>query len=452
MRWAWVAIGVAAFALFAQRAEARVPSFVRMTGYTCNQCHMTWTPTPDFTLTGEKFRMNAYREPFVADKIEAGNEGAINGRRLVLGLQNYFTWHYRSNVISQSRAASDPSLPTPSASAISGNMFGSVAFDYTGPIGDHFGIWTEMYVDGAGGVGNVRGSITNAEYTMAWATNPGGPGNVLGVVWTNQELTNDFGFFPFRSGAPDHLNRVTPAIGRIQPQNRLAPYAFIGNRLLLEPLGIETGEDNTDYRRVNYEGGIGYAFGNTDYTQGWLLLWWAAGNDIVPMVSQNVYNWSTNAFVTRDAVQGIAALHNGASYNSSNTGDFYRFEPEIRLGAVDRGPHSVSASVVPYFTERERYDDGSTAINRGGGVGIRYCWERTLCAQPTYGWSSQNHFTDRFGVVHDIPHDPSYNLLLAYRVAMNAAFEFAVGNAQSLVLDQNYRNGWAWSLQWHFLF
>jgi len=35
---------------------------------------------------------------------------------------------------------------------------------------------------------------------------------------------------------------------------------------------------------------------------------------------------------------------------------------------------------------------------------------------------------------------------------MNAAFEFAIGNAQSLVLDQNYRNGWSWSFQWHFLF
>jgi hypothetical protein len=170
------------------------------------------------------------------------------------------------------------------------------------------------------------------------------------------------------------------------------------------------------------------------------------------MISQNVYNWGTNAFTTRDAVQGISALHNGTSYNSANTGDFYRFEPEIRLGAVDHGPHSIAWSIVPYFKERERYDDGSQANNSGGGVSLRYCWERTVCATPTYGWSTQYHFTDRFNNVHDIPIDGSYNLLVTYRIAMNAAFEFAVGNAQSLVLDQNYRNGWAWSFQWHFLF
>ena len=451
MRWLRVAGAVGALAVVAQVAQARVPSFVRMTGYTCNQCHMTWTPTPDFTFTGQKFRMNAYREPFIADKIEAGNEGALNGKRLVLGLQNYWTWHYRSNIVSQSKAASDPAVPSPAASAISGNMFGSVGIDYTGPIGEHFGLWTEYYVDGAGGVGNVRGSWTNAEYTMAWATNPGGPGNVLGFVWTNQELPNDMGFSPFRSGAPDHLSHITPAIGRIQPQNRLAHYGFIGNRFLYN-FGVQTGEDNTDYRRLDYEGGFGYAFGNTDYKQGWLLLWWAAGNDIVPMISQNVYSWTNNSFSTRDAVQGISALHGGTSYNAANTGDFYRFEPELRLGAVDHGPHSIAWSIVPYFTERERYNDGSEATNSGGGVSLRYCWERTICGTPTYGWSNKYNFTDRFGVVHNIPIDANYNLLVTYRVAMNAAFEFAVGNAQALVLDQNYRNGWAWSFQWHFLF
>jgi len=452
MRWLRVAGVIAALAVVAQVAQARVPSFVRMTGYTCNQCHMTWTPTPDFTFTGQKFRMNAYREPFVADKIEAGNEGAINGKRLVLGLQNYWTWHYRSNLLQQSKNASDPALPTPSASPISENPFSSVGMDYTGPIGEHFGIWTEYYVDAAGTVGNVRGDWTNAEYTVAFATNPGGPGNVIGVVWTNQELPNDLGFSPFRSTAPDHLSHITPAVGRIQPQVRLAQYGFIGNRFLYD-VGIQTGEDNTDYRRLDYEGGFGYAFGNTDYKQGWLLLWWAAGNDVVPMISQNVFQWSNHSFTVRDGVTGISALHaNGASYSSANTGDFYRIEPEIRLGAVDHGPWSISWSIVPFFAERERYDDGSIAINRGGGIAARFCWERTICWTPNYGWSNKYNFTDRFGVVHDIPIDANYGILVTYRVAMNAALEFQVNNAQSLVLDQNYRNGWAWGFQWHFLY
>jgi hypothetical protein len=286
---------------------------------------------------------------------------------------------------------------------------------------------------------------------MAWATNPGGPGNVLGVVWTNQELPNDMGFSPFRSGAPDHLSHITPAIGRIQPQNRLAQYGFIGNRFLYD-VGVQTGEDNTDYRRLDYEGGFGYAFGNTDYKQGWLLLWWAAGNDIVPMISQNVYSWTNNSFSTRDAVQGISALHGNVPYNASNTGDFYRIEPELRIGAVDHGSVSWSWSIVPYFAERERYNDGSMAKNTGGGASLRFCWERTICVTPTYGWSTKYNYTDVHGTLHNIPIDGSYNVLMTYRVAMNAAFEFSIGNAQTLILDQNYRNGWAWSFQWHFLF
>jgi len=452
MRWLRIAGVLGALAIVAQVAQARVPSFVRMTGYTCNQCHMTWTPTPDFTITGQKFRMNAYREPFVADKIEAGNEGAINGKRLVLGLQNYFTWHYRSNLLQQSKNASDPALPEPASSPISNTMFGTVAFDYCGPIGEHFGIWTEYYLDSAGGVGNVRGEITNAEYTVAYATNPGGPGNVIGIVWTNQELPNDMGFSPFRSGAPDHLSHITPAVGRIQPQNRIAQYGFINNRFLYD-VGLSTGEDNTDFTRVDYEGGFGYAVGNTDYKQMWLLFWYELGNDIVPMISQNVFVWANNAFTTRDAVTGISALHaGGASYNSSNTGDFHRFEPEIRVSAVDHGPWSWSWSIVPWFGERENYNDGSYATNSGGGASTRFCWERTICFTPTYGWSSEFNFIDRFGVTHDIPIDASYNVFLTYRVAMNAALEFQVGNAQSSVLDQNYRNGWSWSIAWQFLF
>ena len=65
-----------------------MPTFTRQTGLTCNQCHVSIGPTPDFTFTGKKFRLNGYRAPYVAEKIEAGEEGALNGKRLMMGIQN----------------------------------------------------------------------------------------------------------------------------------------------------------------------------------------------------------------------------------------------------------------------------------------------------------------------------------------------------------------------------
>jgi hypothetical protein len=83
MRWLRGAVVLAALGVgVAQVASARVPSYVRQTGLVCNQCHVTWTPTPDLTFTAVKFRMNGYRTPWVAEKIEAGQEGALGGRRL----------------------------------------------------------------------------------------------------------------------------------------------------------------------------------------------------------------------------------------------------------------------------------------------------------------------------------------------------------------------------------
>src|SRR5712691_2000642 len=126
MRWFRAGVALAALGVVAQVAQARTPAFVRQTGLACNQCHMTWTPTPDLTFTGIRFRLNGYRTPFVADKIEAGEEGALNGKRLVMGLQNYWNLHYRSNLFSQSKSSSDPSLPAPTADPVQTQPFSSV--------------------------------------------------------------------------------------------------------------------------------------------------------------------------------------------------------------------------------------------------------------------------------------------------------------------------------------
>src|SRR5213593_4172843 len=101
MRWLRVAVVLAALGVVAQVADARVPAFVRQTGLTCNQCHMSVTPAPDFTFTGMKFRLNGFRTPWVAEKVEAGTEGALNGQRLVLTLGSALSFHGRSILVQQ---------------------------------------------------------------------------------------------------------------------------------------------------------------------------------------------------------------------------------------------------------------------------------------------------------------------------------------------------------------
>lgn len=442
---------IAAAVVWATRAEA-VPSYVRQTGFSCNQCHVSWAPAPDFTMTGMKFRMNGYRDPFTADKIEAGQEGAINGKRLVLGLQNAWTFHYRSSLLQQSKAPSDPLQPAPNVSSISTNQFSSVGFDYAGPIGEHFGIWTEYYVDAAGSVGNVRGDMTNAEYTVAFATNPGGPGNIFGIVWTNQEVPNDMGFSPIRSGAPSSWFANLPRSGRILPNSRLAAYVFLADRLAFN-VGIMAGEDNTDYKTLAWGGLVGYAIKNTDDFMLWVSMPWKLGADLMPLVSNKVFvNSAPARYDYVDQVTGVSAFRSAnAPYGSANMGDGLRIDPEIRLGITDRGPHSILA-VASYAYERDTYDDGSKAVNQGWGVTARYYWERTLGLNVTFSQRTKWEFTDRFGVVHPAKSALNWSFGPTYRVAMNAALELTFNRTQALVLDRQFRTGYAWNLSWHFLF
>src|SRR2546425_9832337 len=115
MRSIRVAVALAALVMVARVADARVPAFVRQTGLTCNQCHMSWSNAPDFTFTGLKFRANGYRTPWVAEKVEAGEEGAANGQRLVLTPGSMVSWHSRSIIVAAGKRANDPPTADPTA-------------------------------------------------------------------------------------------------------------------------------------------------------------------------------------------------------------------------------------------------------------------------------------------------------------------------------------------------
>jgi len=444
----WLGVVTLAGAVVASSANATVPSYVRQTGLTCNQCHMTWTPNPDFTFTGEKFRLNGYRTPFVADKIEAGEEGALNGRRLLLGLHNYWTFHYRSNLLSQSKPSSDPALPEAEAEAVQSNPFNSVGLDYAGPIGEHWGIWTEYYFAANGGNSNVYNLVSNDEYDVRYVFNPGD--NIVGMLFSTQSFRSIAGFAPFSSGAASNMQRSGAGGNGHAPFAHIGTYALWNDRLLTA-IGVRGGDDNMDYQKMDYEALLGLAVGNTDANRLWVTFEITTGQDVVPMFTSLGLNHSTNAIVARDAVRGVSATRNGTPYTSAMTGDATRTLTEVRGGFIDKGPWSLSwAAGLGY--DNETYTDGAKGKSMGLGLAWRVFYDRTYGFNFTTNKRLKYELTDVNGILHKIPSDLGFSALFVYRPAMNFAWEFGFSNSQTLVLDQNWRNGWSWNLQWHFLY
>jgi hypothetical protein len=202
---------------------------------------------------------------------------------------------------------------------------------------------------------------------------------------------------------------------------------------------------------MNYEAIVGIALGNSDYNRLWLNFDVTAGNDVVPMVTSLGLNHSNNSITSRDAVRGVSATRGGQVYGSTMTGDALRTLTEIRGGFVDKGPHSISWAAA-FAYDDEKYSDGATGKSSGFGVRARYFYDRTWGFEGSVNKRTTFEFTDVNGVLHDIPSDMGWSARLIYRPAMNFAWELGWGNSQTLVLDQNWRNGWNWSLSWHFLY
>jgi len=428
MRWLRAAVVLAVLGVsVAQVASARVPLYVRQTGLVCNQCHVTWTPTPDLTFTGVKFRMNGYRTPWVAEKIEAGQEGALGGRRLLLGVTGYLSYHMRANLFQQAKAASDPVLTEPSASPVRSNPFSSLAWDYAGPIAENVGIWTEWYsTNDATGFGNQFGAIRNDEFDVRMAWNPGEGGNIVSVFINNQGQTSPF-FGAFGSGTPAGSQGQFIHTGIA---------GWLKDRVAVQ-LAVAPGVDNLDYKRMNYGAVLAAMPMNTDAM--WLIPTFSVlvGNDMVP---------------TAGGLPGVAALSKGGTgYTSASMGDATRTLLDVRWGFLDHGHWSFN-SATGFSWNKETYNDGAGSTMIGIGSTVRLWYDRTYGINAGINGRTKYDFTDASGVVHPVPSDLGYNVLLVYRQAMNFAWEFGFSNAQSLRLDQNWRNGWSWNLQWHFLY
>jgi hypothetical protein len=462
-------LAVLGTAALASSASA-VPSFTRQTGLTCNQCHVTFANVPDFTFTGKKFRLNGYRTPYVAEKIESGEEGALSGNRLTLGIQNIFSLRFRNTFLSQSKNAmvvgTDCSVvPTPSgceAGPVQTNPGSSISWFYVGAIGEHIGIWNEFYLDNSGGTGtgsNFRWEAFD-EYDVKFVLNPGYD-NIVGFGVSTQSLNSIAGFSPFNSGTPNHMQRG--GIGNAHtPYLNIATYALIKDRVLAV-LGVQPGEDNYNFSDgMNWQTVLGYAFGNSDHNQLWYVFQLKAGNDAIPIVSNPSLS-PTRVVTYNDAISGIRMTRSATpalqvAYNPTDTGDFVRTLQEVHYGFIDKGPHSLS-SAVGFSLSRETYEDGGEVEQTALGGRVRYMYDRTWGVEYALSKSLKFDWTDPDGTVHPVSNPLSNNataIQLYWRPAMNFAVGLSAGiNRNSgTILDDNreFRRGWSWSITYDFMF
>lgn len=471
-RWK-VAVGgaAAAFAALAFVSDAHaVPSFVRITGLTCNQCHVQFTPNPDFTWTGKKFRWNGMRTPWVQERVEAGQEGAITGRRLSLNFVNYFSMGFEQTLISQSRDAYAPGDPTPSTSPLEGNAVANLSTFYAGPIGDHIGVWNEIYWTAAGAEGNNPFRyVAWDELDLKLVWNPGG--NITGMSVYSEPLPTTFAF-QFSSGAPTHAWRGGTAQAHT-PRMGVNVYGFWKERLLTV-LAFEAGEDNTDWtgpdpvtgnneRRMNVMAMAAYAFKNRDDGELWAWGFVKFGNDVVPMLTNARVNRADRSFSYNTNVRGITGVggagsdldgdaSNGAdTYTSEHTGDTFRSQFNLEYGFIDRGKWSARSS-VGFSLNNESYTDGAKIVENGIGWTTRWNYDRTWEWQVGLTKRVKWEYTDAAGAAHDIPNDISVNLRFHRRLAMNFVAFLVAGNSQTSAVNANWNNGYSWEVGFDYYF
>jgi hypothetical protein len=435
MRRLMVALGIVALGaltLAPQKAEA-VPSFVRQTGMTCAQCHVMFgAPVPNFTFTGKKFRMNGYRVPFVTERIEAGQEGALGGKRLNISLFPYISLRYQSVFATQAKAPG-----AAAAGPISSNPTSRLAIFTGGPVGDYFGLWTEMYLtpDGSATGEWSLGLFSFDEYDFRYTRMKNN--NVFGLAFNNQGIAEVSGFGPWSPGG-SQLNRGGVNGWSHPNRGNFLAYAWLNDKLLITG-GASPGENNLDWKRLGYLGQVAYAIYNSDAKEAWVNVMIKAGNDGIPLATNTAptvnRTWNYTAGVT-----GVPAFLN------TQISKFTRITTELRYAFIDRGPHSMEVG-ASYNMNTDNYLTGDELKQNSAFARVRYVNNRTYGVDLTVGKQLTYQYNGA-----DIPNKMSYNSYFTFQPAMNMIIALSYGNTQALTVGAPALTGWNWALNVDYLF
>jgi hypothetical protein len=439
---------VAVGALTLVSSAHAVPSFTRQTGMTCAQCHVMFgAPVPNFTFTGKKFRMNGYRVPFVTERIEAGQEGALGGKRLNISLFPYLSLRYQSVFAAQTKVPG-----AAQAGPISSNPTSRLAIFTGGPVADNFGLWTEMYLTPDGSAGNNEwtfGLFSLDEYDLRYTKMK--KNNVFGLAFSNQGISEIAGFGPWPISVPQEFNRGT-FFGWSHPNTgNLLAYAFLNDKVLVTG-GASPGQSNLDWKRLNYLGQVAYAIYNSDARELWVNVIYKAGNDDIPFITSTSPG-ANRTWAYTSNVNGIDADPGAGvrAYVAADMRKTSRLTTEVRYSFIDRGPHS--AEVVGRMNlNHDTYIDNAEAKRNDVGTAVRYIYNRTYGVDFGVWKPTTYEFTDATGTTTKIQNKMAYQSYFSFQPAMNMILSLAVSNLQSQSLTTAPVTGWNWSLGVDFLF
>ena len=439
---AFALVAVGAMTLVAS-AHA-VPSFTRQTGMTCAQCHVMFgAPVPNFTFTGKKFRMNGYRVPFVTERIEAGQEGALGGKRLNISLFPYLSLRYQSVFATQAKAPG-----AAAAGPISSNPTSRLALFTGGPVGDNFGLWTEMYLtpDGARDGDWTLGLFSFDEYDLRYTRMKNN--NVFGLAFNNQGIAEVSGFGPWSPGG-SQLNRGGLNGWSHPNRGNFLAYAWLNDKVLITG-GASPGDNNLNWKRSSYLGQVAYAIMNSDAREAWINVMFKTGNDALPLATNSAVAANTRQWNYTAGVTGVPTYMGGTNNLVPQLSDFTRITTEVRYGFIDRGPHSLEVG-GSFNMNTDNYLNGDKLKQNSAFARMRYVHNRTYGADITIGKNLTYEHTVG-GVTSDIKDKMSYNTYWTFQPAMNMIIALSYGNTQALSTTAAALTGWNWGLNIDFLF
>jgi hypothetical protein len=414
-----------------------VPSFVRQTNMSCNQCHtIHGGPVPNFTLTGKKFRATGYHMISVRDEIMESGVPGNKGERLWLPYVPYISFRLQSVLMSVDRDAT-----TGKWGEVMTNPTTRLAIFFVGKLGDHFGYWNEWYFHTLGSA-TQQWSLDLAswdEYDLRWTFNPHNPTTEINLGITNMPVYDLTGFGPFPANAGGSGAQRGEIQGLAHPNYVTA---FLNGWMydrLAWLIGGNTGDTNTGWDNANIIYQLAYALMNTNANELWLHVVGRHGSDVMPLVTQNFVKDEGRDWSYRDLVSGVSDTRIGGAdtgpYLSSDIDNANTFEGEIRWSGQDRGPHSFEL-VGRYGWNRERYHDGAKTNQERIGAQLVYGFEHTYYLLPFFNTYSRFDFTDHLGSVHKINHGTLFGVDIGFKPTENFLVNVLIQNTEILHLDE----------------
>jgi hypothetical protein len=385
--------------------------------------------------------------PTVAEKIEAGEEGKLNGRRLAIPLLPMLSFRFGTSVLSQSKAPG-----ATSASPVSTRPQSNQAMFFVGPIGDYFGLWMETYFINGSNRGNSLSSVSAEEFDLKFVKIS--DRNTFGLAIGNEGVRSETGFGPWPIQLTDYGNYGTsgswhPGLGNIHA------YAMLRDRAVVL-FGASPGADNGLWDRFAWQGFLGVALMNRDDNELWFNINGTIGNDALPIATA-IGAGTANNVTYRDAVRGISASRGagGTNYMAADLGDLVRLNYELQYSFVDKGPHSMVLQ-GRYSMNRDTYADNAVMTDNAIGFGGQYWYNRTVGFNLFVNDHLKYQLADANGVTHDVlPKGLNLSGYASYRMAMNLALNLSVSNSKSYGLQNlapQLSDGWSWGLSMDVLF